>query len=134
LPYDFKLSSPALLTADTNLIGNGTSTVTATTTATPLDRAAFIAAVIAGGGTCTNVVTGDPLLNHADEFAPLAGSAAIGTGKGVGIGNAGIDYEGNQRPAPSGDYNIGHREDYLPPKEGFGPWVHFDGTIQSWGS
>lgn len=127
LPYDFKLSSPALLTADTNLIGDGTST---TNLSNSLARAAFIAAVIAGGGTCTNVVTGDSLLDPDDDFAPITGSAAIGTGKGVGIGNAGVDCNGNQRPAPSGLYNIGHREDYPPAKAGFGPWVHFDGTLQ----
>ena len=129
LPFDIQLSSANLLDADTNLLGDSNYTVA---TSTPIALAAFIAAVEAGTGGCTNVVTGDHLLDPADNFAPLTGSAAIGTGKGVGIGNAGIDYEGNQRPAPSGDYTIGHREDYPPPKEGFGPWVHFDGTIPSW--
>lgn len=126
-PFDIQLSAPTLLTADTN--GLNSSGAFTSSLANNLDLAAFITAVTSGGGMCTNAVTGDPLLGAASDYRPSRpDSPAIGAGKGCGIGLAGIDFDGNQRPAPGGDYTLGPYEDYPPPKDEFGPWVHFDPT------
>ncbi len=128
-PYDFKLTSPSLLAADTNLIYSVLGRFT-TDFFNNLDLDGFVAAVTAGGGSCTNITTQSAAIDTINGYRPSRpGSAAIGAGKGCGIGLAGVDFDGNERPAPDGDYSLGPFEDYPPPKEGFGPWVHFDGTL-----
>lgn len=126
-PFEIKLSSANLLNADTNILGPGSYTVDAITS---LTLTAFISTVGAGGGGCTNVVPGLPLLDASSNYKPSRpDSSAIGAGKGCGIALNGIDRDGNQRPAPNGLYSIGPYENYPLPKDGFGPWAHFDGTM-----
>lgn len=128
-PYEFKLSAPNLLSADTNLIHSIFGRYT-TNLSNNLDLDGFVAEVTAGGGSCTNITAQSAALDSSNGYRPSRpGSAAIGAGKGCGIGLTGVDFDGNQRPAPSGDYSLGPYEDYQEPKDGFGPWVHFDGTL-----
>lgn len=77
----------------------------------------------------TGSITSDPLFTSESDYRLLSGSPCIDAG--TTIGGMTMDFDLNEYPGPNGT-SIGPYQDYSAPKEGFSPWVHFDGTIQAW--